>query len=145
MVLISCYLHVNEIKMLLAQRDGRTQEALAGALGVSSQAVSRWEASGGYPDMEMLPSIANYFNITIDELFGYEGERNHRINIHKYTAPLVSLVNTDTNAWYGNAETHGTEDLPNAWPMWLWPLFDDVKTEIIKDPRWDEWVKKTKL
>ena len=50
---------------------GRKQEDLASALGVTPQAISRWEANGGYPDMEMIPSIANYFHISIDELFGY--------------------------------------------------------------------------
>lgn len=49
----------------------RKQEDLATALGVTPQAISRWEANGGYPDMEMIPSIANYFHISIDELFGY--------------------------------------------------------------------------
>lgn len=53
----------------LRRRHGRTQEALATALGVTSQAVSRWESGGSYPDMNLLPSIANYFNVTIDELF----------------------------------------------------------------------------
>ncbi len=60
----------------LRRRDGRTQEDLAGAIGVTSQAVSRWEANGGYPDMEMIPSIANYFGITIDELFGVDKAKN---------------------------------------------------------------------
>ncbi|MBE6657635.1 MAG: helix-turn-helix domain-containing protein [Ruminococcaceae bacterium] len=64
----------------LRRRNGRTQEALAEALGVTSQAVSRWEANGGYPDMEMIPSIANYFGISIDELFGYNHERSKRID-----------------------------------------------------------------
>ena len=64
----------------LRRRDGRTQEALAEAIGVTSQAVSRWEANGGYPDMEMIPSIANYFGISIDELFGYDDERTKRID-----------------------------------------------------------------
>lgn len=64
----------------LRRRDGRTQEALADAIGVTSQAVSRWEANGGYPDMEMIPSIANYFGITIDELFGYHNDREARID-----------------------------------------------------------------
>ena len=45
---------------------GRKQEDLATALGVTPQAISRWEANGGYPDMEMIPSIANYFHISID-------------------------------------------------------------------------------
>lgn len=64
----------------LRRRDGRTQEALAEALGVTAQAVSRWESNGGYPDMEMIPSIANYFHISIDELFGYNNERSKKID-----------------------------------------------------------------
>ena len=65
----------------LRQRDGRTQETLAEAIGVTSQAVSRWEANGGYPDMEMIPSIAHYFGVSIDELFGYNNERSQKINM----------------------------------------------------------------
>ena len=64
----------------LRRRDGRTQESLADALGVTSQAVSRWEAGGSYPDMEMIPAIANYFGITIDELFGYQNDRDAKID-----------------------------------------------------------------
>ena len=63
----------------LRKRDGRTQESLAEALGVTSQAISRWEANGGYPDMEMIPAIANYFHISIDELFGYCSDREEKI------------------------------------------------------------------
>ena len=63
----------------LRKRDGRTQEALAEALGVTSQAISRWEANGGYPDMELIPAIANYFNISIDELFGYSKDRQDKL------------------------------------------------------------------
>ena len=63
----------------LRRRDGRTQEDLAMALGVTCQAVSRWEASGGYPDMEILPSIANYFGVSIDALFGFRSDRDRRI------------------------------------------------------------------
>lgn len=63
----------------LRQRDSRTQEALADALGITPQAVSRWEAGGSYPDLEIIPAIANYFHISIDELFGYLDDREERI------------------------------------------------------------------
>ena len=64
----------------LRRRDGRTQEALAEALGVTNQAVSRWESGGSYPDMEIVPAIANYFHVSIDELFGYNNERSKKID-----------------------------------------------------------------
>lgn len=64
----------------LRRRDKRTQEALATALGVTSQAVSRWEANGSFPDMHLIPSIANYFGVSIDELFGYTNERDLKID-----------------------------------------------------------------
>lgn len=64
----------------LRQRDGRTQEALAGEIGVTAQAVSRWEKGICYPDMELLPSIANYFGVSIDELFGYDNERVKKVD-----------------------------------------------------------------
>ena len=69
----------NNIRQL-RRRDKKTQEALAEALGVTAQAVSRWESGGSYPDMNLIPSIANFFGVSIDELFGYEGERAHRID-----------------------------------------------------------------
>lgn len=83
----------------LRNRDGRTQEMLANAIGVTSQAVSRWEGSGGYPDMETIPAIANYFHVTIDELFGYDGDREQKIQ--------ELLIKTD-------AMVHGMRDMEEA-------------------------------
>ncbi len=48
-----------------------TQEQLANALSVSSQAVSKWENGISLPDVTTIPVIAAYFNISIDELFDY--------------------------------------------------------------------------
>ncbi len=69
-------LHLGETIKALRRRDNRTQEQLASALGITFQAVSRWEAGLSYPDMELIPPIAHYFGITIDELFGYECSRD---------------------------------------------------------------------
>ncbi len=60
-------------------RDNRTQTEIADALGVSPQAVSRWEMGATYPDMELLPAIANYFGTSIDGLFGFESDREKKI------------------------------------------------------------------
>ena len=55
----------------LRKEKGVTQEALAEAVGVSGQAVSKWE-SGGSPDTLLLPAIADYFGVPIDRLFDRE-------------------------------------------------------------------------
>ncbi len=47
-----------------------TQQQFAEKLGVSYQSVSRWENEETYPDMELLPSIAGFLNITVDKLMG---------------------------------------------------------------------------
>ena len=64
----------------LRRRDGRTQEDLAEALDVTPQAVSRWEKSACYPDMGLIPSIANYFGVAIDKLFGYGNDRDRKLD-----------------------------------------------------------------
>ena len=64
----------------LRKRDGRKQEDLATALGVTAQAVSRWESGTCYPDVGLIPAIANYFHVSIDALFGYQNDREGKIN-----------------------------------------------------------------
>ena len=48
-----------------------TQDELASYLGVSKAAISKWETGQSYPDITLLPRLAVYFNISIDELLGY--------------------------------------------------------------------------
>ncbi len=49
-----------------------TQRALAHYLRVSVQAVSKWECGLGYPDVSLLVPIADFFNVSLDTLFGRE-------------------------------------------------------------------------
>ena len=51
-----------------------TQEALAQQLGVTNQAVSKWESDQSCPDVMLLPKLADIFGITVDELFGRESK-----------------------------------------------------------------------
>ena len=56
----------------LRKKKGITQEGLASVLSVSPQAVSKWESGLTYPDMEMMPVIAGYFEVSMDILFDYD-------------------------------------------------------------------------
>ena len=72
-----------KIKQMRRERD-LTQEEVAAHLGVSFQSISKWERGDGYPDITMLPALANYFKVSIDELLGYrQSEREEELaSIH---------------------------------------------------------------
>ncbi len=54
-----------------------TQEELAEMLSISSQAVSRWETDSAMPDISLLPSLCNIFNVSADELLGIDIVKQH--------------------------------------------------------------------
>lgn len=54
----------------LRREKGMTQEELAQAMGVTNQAVSKWESAQNCPDIQLLPQLADLFDVTIDRLFG---------------------------------------------------------------------------
>lgn len=56
----------------LRQSRGITQEALADFVGVTKASVSKWENRLSLPDILLLPVLAAYFDVTVDELLGYE-------------------------------------------------------------------------
>ena len=57
----------------LRKQRGVTQEQLAHYLGVSPQAVSKWE-NGSYPEGDLLPKISEYFGVSISYLYGQEAQ-----------------------------------------------------------------------
>ena len=52
------------------KKNDLTQEALADRLGVTYQSISRWENDATYPDLELIPAIAEVLAVTVDELLG---------------------------------------------------------------------------
>lgn len=52
----------------LRKRDGLTQEELAAQMGVSPQAVSKWENDLSVPDLSVLTALSDYFHLSLDEL-----------------------------------------------------------------------------
>ncbi len=62
------------IRKLRREKDV-TQDELATAIGVTAQAVSKWERAEGYPDITLLPEIARYFGVSLDTVCGMDEER----------------------------------------------------------------------
>lgn len=65
---------IGEVIKSLRRNKNITQEQLANLIGVSTPAVSKWESGTSYPDITVLPILANYFEVTIDELLNYKNE-----------------------------------------------------------------------
>ena len=61
---------IHEQIAFLRKQKGLTQEELAKALGVTNQAVSKWESGACCPDIQLLPELAKLFEVTVDELLG---------------------------------------------------------------------------
>lgn len=80
------------------RRAGVTQEVLAAHLGVSKAAVSKWELCQSLPDVSLLPRIAAYFSLTLDELFDWRDE----------------LTEEESAALYAEVYALGERDLPAA-------------------------------
>ena len=78
---MNIYLGEN-IKKLRKERD-LTQEKLADLIGVSFQAISKWERGESFPDITLLPVIADFFGCTIDDLFGADKAKNEQ-KINEY-------------------------------------------------------------
>lgn len=72
-----------------------TQETLADFLGVSFQAVSKWERGETYPDITMLPVIASFFNVTTDDLLGVDKAQKEQ-KIEEYLEFYVKMHLKDT-------------------------------------------------
>ena len=71
----------NKIRELRKQR-GITQEQLAESIGISFQAVSKWENNIALPDITLVPVLASYFGVSMDELFDFNlKESEHAVRI----------------------------------------------------------------
>lgn len=64
-------LNISENLIRLRREKGITQEELADFAGVTKASVSKWENRQSFPDILLLPLLAAFFNVTVDELIGY--------------------------------------------------------------------------
>ena len=105
------------------KKNDLTQEALADRLGVAYQSVSRWENGATYPDLELIPAIAEVLAVTVDELLGmpqlekekraaeaFDELRRECIKRNYYADKIVELLR-DIRRNYLNSDS--------AWRPWV--------------------------
>lgn len=66
-------IQINKVLYEQRKKKGLTQQEIANYLLVTKASVSKWESGTSYPDITMLPRLASFYQITLDELFHYEG------------------------------------------------------------------------
>lgn len=90
--LIDLRLNIGENIKFYRKAQDITQEILAEMLGVSCQSVSRWESGTCYPDMELLPTIADIFSISVDKLLGVDDVMEKK-KVDGYLARFQAAIN----------------------------------------------------
>ena len=85
--LISWNVDIADRLVKLRKKNGFSQEALADKIGVSRQAVSKWERSESSPDTDNLISLAKIYNLTMDEILYSD---------HNTIAPTIETSTDDT-------------------------------------------------
>lgn len=103
-----------------------SQEQLAERLGVRFQAVSKWERGETYPDIELLPSIASFFGISVDELLG-TNEIEENIAVEKI---VETLRMHDFEKDYGKlieVAEEGLTQFPNNHLLMAWIVYSSSK------------------
>ena len=79
-----------------------SQEQLADELGVSRQAISKWESSVAYPEMDKIITLCEKFNLNIDDLLHKDireikGEEESKRNLNKYVDDFLNFITNTIN------------------------------------------------
>ena len=110
----------NKIRELRRQRN-LTQEQLAVSLNISAQAVSKWEMGASYPDMTMIPTLAAFFKVSLDELFDFDVK-----SIDKE----IEEIRLDFNKYFWSNFEKAEQILLDG--LKLYPASIQLKTELLK-------------
>lgn len=81
----------------LRKSRGLTQEELADALFVSRTAISKWESGRGYPSIDSLKEISNFFSVSIDDLLSGDkllsiAEKENKSNMQSFCDLLIGMI-----------------------------------------------------
>ncbi len=103
-------IYLSENIKRLRREKGLTQENLAEYFGVSFQSVSNWERGEAYPDITLLPRLAVFFNVSVDELLGVNNALAQE-RIEEYLKCYETMRYKDTDAVFLRFQT-AVKDFP---------------------------------
>ncbi len=103
------------IKQLRTEK-GLTQEELAEIIGAAHQSVSRWERGECYPDIELLPVIADFFDTTVDNILGVSKVVEENA-VKKYLDNFQKAMSKGTITACINIARKGVEEFPNNYVL----------------------------
>ncbi len=116
-------LKINDVRIkigerirLLRKKNDVTQDMLAEQLGVTPQAVSRWESGVCYPDMNFLPLIADYFSVTMDDLLCYNNARKEQ-RVDELLEEAEKLLDRDRLADATELLRNGLAEYPSSFRL----------------------------
>ena len=138
-------IYFSDVFKKLRQDKGLTQEQAANIFAISPQAVSRWECGTTTPDISLLPAIAEYFDVTIEELLGTEKSQREK-RIEEY------ITNFNYAMTHGQIKDcikiarAGVRDFPNSYVLknkLMYALFVSGSKDA-NIPNWKENIEKYK-
>lgn len=109
-------LQLGENIRVLRRKEEITQEELAEVLGVSYQSVSRWENNSCYPDIELLPTLAEFFGVTTDQLLGVDAETEQH-KAEEYLARFQDAISQGNVKDCITIAREGIWELPNNYAL----------------------------
>lgn len=109
-------LRISENIKSLRKAAGITQEALSEMLGVSCQSVSRWELGVCYPDMELLPALAEIFHCSVDSLLGID-DSTEKAKVTQYLERFQAAINKGRVQDCIDIAREGAAEFPNNYAL----------------------------
>lgn len=128
---MNIYIGENIKRLRLSRRI--TQEQLSVAAGVSCAAVSKWERENTLPDITLLPVLANYFGVSIDELMGYDTAKIEA-DINRYFEERNRLFRAGKVAEYKKLSEEAYRQYPNDYRVMNCYMWDMVGDYADNDP-----------
>lgn len=107
------------------RRMNLTQEQLAEKFGTSPQAISRWEIGATYPDIEMLPMIASFFEMSVDALLGVTEEEKEKFCIELQQSFETAVRAKDVQKTI-DVIREIRRNLKEYHHYWFWGLYTEI-------------------